>query len=96
MPPFTVAIGKGEYPDLEKIKQLIAQKTKKLIAFNATKLAKEAGNIMSLNMVLLGSIIQTGILPLSADNVKQAIQTKTKKAFMEINLAAFDLGFNQS
>ena len=93
LPPFTVAIGKGTYPDLEEAQKLIRDKTAKLIAFDAQALAKEAGNIMSLNMVLLGSLIQTGIMPISADNVKEAIRTSTKKAFIDINIKAFVLGF---
>ena len=93
LPPFTVAIGKGTYPDLDELQKLIRNKTAKLIAFDAQTLAKQAGNIMSLNMVLLGSLIQTGIMPVSADNVKEAIQTSTKKAFIDINIKAFELGF---
>ena len=93
LPPFTVAIGKGTYPDIEEAQDLIRNKTAKLIAFDAQALAKQAGNIMSLNMVLLGSLIQTGIMPVSADNVKKAIQTSTKKAFVDINIKAFELGF---
>jgi indolepyruvate ferredoxin oxidoreductase beta subunit len=41
---------------------LIRSKTKHLIAFNAADLAKQAGNILSVNIVLLGALIQTGIL----------------------------------
>ena len=93
LPPFTVAIGKGTYPDLEELQKLIRNKTAKLIAFDAQALAKEAGNIMSLNMVLLGSLIQTGVMPVSAQQVKEAIRTTTKKAFIDINVKAFDLGF---
>ena len=93
LPPFTVAIGKGTYPDIQALQELIRNKTARMIAFDALALAKQAGNNMSLNMVLLGSLIQTGIMPLSADNVRQAIRTSTKKAFVDINLKAFDLGF---
>jgi indolepyruvate ferredoxin oxidoreductase beta subunit len=93
LPPFTVAIGKGIYPDIKQMQELIRNKTAKLIAFDALALAKQAGNIMSLNMVLLGSLIQTGIMPVSADNVKEAIRTSTKKAFIDINIKAFELGF---
>jgi indolepyruvate ferredoxin oxidoreductase beta subunit len=93
LPPFTVAIGKGTYPDLDLLQKLIRDKTAKLIAFDAQALAKQAGNIMSLNMVLLGSLIQTGIMPVSADKVKEAIRTSTKKAFVDINIKAFELGF---
>jgi indolepyruvate ferredoxin oxidoreductase beta subunit len=93
LPPFTVAIGKGTYPDIQDIQELIRNKTARLIAFDAQDLAKQAGNIMSLNMVLLGSLIQTGIMPVSADKVKEAIRTSTKKAFVDINIKAFGLGY---
>jgi indolepyruvate ferredoxin oxidoreductase beta subunit len=93
LPPFTVAIGKGTYPDIQELQELIRNKTAKLIAFDAQTLAKQAGNIMSLNMVLLGSLIQTGIMPVTADNVKEAIRTSTKKAFVDINIKAFEMGF---
>ncbi len=93
LPPFTVALGKGVYPDLDKLQELIRSKTKHLIAFNAADLAKQASNILSVNIVLLGALIQTKILPLSADSIKEAIQTKTKKTFVESNLKAFELGF---
>ena len=93
LPPFTVAIGKGVYPRLEKLQALIRAKIKKLIAFDAVDLAKKAGNVMSVNMVLLGALIQTEILPLTAENVKEAIRTKTAKPFVETNLKAFELGF---
>ena len=93
LPPFTVAIGKGTYPDIQEMQELISKKTAKLIAFDAQTLAKQAGNIMSLNMVLLGSLIQTGIMPVTADNVREAIRTSTKKTFVDINIKAFELGF---
>ena len=93
LPPFTVAIGQGIYPDIQELQEWIRNKTARLIAFDALALAKQAGNIMSLNMVLLGSLIQTGIMPVSADNVKEAIRTSTKKDFVDINIEAFELGF---
>ena len=93
LPPFTVAIGKGVYPDITELQQLIRAKTARLIALNAVGLAKTAGNVLSVNMVLLGALIQTGILPVKADHVKEAIRTKTKATFVDINTRAFDLGF---
>jgi indolepyruvate ferredoxin oxidoreductase beta subunit len=92
--PYTVNIGQGVYPDLKELQELIRNKTARLIAFNAAALAEEAGNSLSVNMVLLGALIQTGVLPLSVDEVKEAMKTKTKKAFLDSNLKAFDLGFS--
>jgi indolepyruvate ferredoxin oxidoreductase beta subunit len=94
LPPFTVAIGRGVYPDIDNLQELIKEKAAQLIAFDAIALAKEAGNVMAVNMVLMGALIQTGVLPLSRENVTAAIETRTKKAFTDVNLKAFDLGFS--
>jgi indolepyruvate ferredoxin oxidoreductase beta subunit len=96
MSPFTVTVGSGIYPDLNNLQSLIRAKTANLIAFNAEVLAREAGNILSVNMVLLGALIQTGKIPLSAGTIKDVIRTKTKKAFVESNLKAFELGFSMA
>jgi indolepyruvate ferredoxin oxidoreductase beta subunit len=93
LPPFTVGLGIGVYPDMDELKALIKAKSSRFISFNGIELAKKAGNVMSLNIVLLGALIQTGVLHLTADSVKKAIETTTKKAFVETNLKAFELGF---
>jgi len=94
--PFTVNIGLGVYPDLQELQKLIRSKTAKLIAFNAAALAKEAGNVLAVNMVLLGALIQTNVLPLTAENVKEAMKRKTKQQFLDSNLKAFELGFGEA
>jgi indolepyruvate ferredoxin oxidoreductase beta subunit len=94
LPPFTVATGSGTYPDLDRLQEFIQAKTAKLIALDAAALAIEAGNILSVNMVLLGALFQTGTLPIPSQRVKEAIVKTTRKAFLESNLTAFDLGFS--
>jgi len=91
--PFTVTTGSSTYPSMNVLQALIRKKTAKLIAFDAAAMAKEAGNVMSVNMVLLGALIQTGTVPLSAENIKEAIMKRTRKAFVESNLKAFEIGF---
>jgi len=93
VPPFTVAIGKGTYPDLAHIQDLIRAKTRQLIAFDAVALAKAAGSVMALNIVLLGALLQTGRLPITTEQLETAIRSKTKKAFVDTNLKAFRLGY---
>ena len=92
LPPFTAAIGKGKYPDMDTIKNLIRSKVGRLITLNAHALAKEAGNELSVNMVLLGALIQTGKLPITPESIHEAIAESTKKAFVETNIRAFELG----
>ncbi len=93
LPPFTVSIGRGVYPDLDQAKRLIEAKTGRLVALNAAELAREAGTIMSVNIVLLGALCRTGIVPLADDTVRRAIRARTKASFVEVNLKAFDLGY---
>ncbi|MFC1856726.1 indolepyruvate oxidoreductase subunit beta [Thermodesulfobacteriota bacterium] len=94
LPPFTVAIGRGVYPDLDLLQKLIRAKTANFIGLDAVALAREAGNVLAVNIVLVGSLVQTGLLPLSKECVYEAIRTKTKEAFVDSNLKAFELGFS--
>ena len=91
--PFTVALGQGVYPPLEEMMALIKAKIDKVIAFDGSALAEKAGNPLSLNMVMLGALIGSETIPITAADMKKTISTSTKKAFAESNLKAFDLGF---
>ena len=93
IPPFTVSVGMGVYPSIDGSMKLIRAKVKSLIAFDATSLANKAGSLLTLNMVMIGALAKTGLIPLSESLLKEAIKDKTKKAFLEMNLKAFDLGY---
>ena len=92
--PSTATTGSCPYPALKKLQAIIRAKTAKLIAFDAAALAAQTGNVLSVNMVLLGALMQTGTIPLTVDNVKTAITTISKQTFAASNLAAFELGFH--
>jgi indolepyruvate ferredoxin oxidoreductase beta subunit len=91
--PFTVTIGRGVYPSLAEIQKQIRRKTARLTALDAVALAREAGNVLAVNMVLLGALIQSGTVPLSAAQVQTAIATRTRPEFVDVNTKAFELGF---
>lgn len=93
LPPFTVSIGKGVYPEVETIKSLLKEKCASLVAIDAMALAKKAGSPMSVNIVLLGALVQSGGLGFTKENVIEAIKRKTKAAFLDKNLKAFELGY---
>jgi indolepyruvate ferredoxin oxidoreductase beta subunit len=92
LPPFTVAVGQGKYPAVEEILDKIKTKVGKVIALRGNELAEEAGNVLSLNMVMLGALIGSGATPVTEEVMKKTIGVSTKKAFLESNLKAFDLG----
>ncbi len=92
VPPYTVALGKAQYPDVKAAVKLLSGRVKKLIAFDATSLAVNAGSVLSLNMVMLGALVQSKAVPLSPDLFYKTIREKTKKAFVDVNLKAFESG----
>lgn len=91
-PPFTVAMGQAEYPDINTALELLASRVARLIAFDAVSLAHLAGSSLSLNMVMLGALAQSGATGLPPAMFGTVIKEKTKAAFAEINLKAFALG----
>ena len=93
VPPLSVATGREVYPDIERMLDLIRSKIHRLVAFDGLKVARRAGSPMALNMVLTGALIQTGMLPISADHVKRAMVAQTPLLYQDINKQAFDLGF---
>ncbi len=92
LPPFTVAIGQGVYPDVDKALDLIRDNVCSLISLDGDKLAARAGNPLSLNMVMLGALIGSKVIPLNEDILKQTIAKTTKQTFLESNLKAFGFG----
>jgi len=55
------------------------------IAFDTASLALQAGTVLSLNMVMMGALAQTGAIPLDPELFRQAIREKTKQTFVETN-----------
>lgn len=92
VPPYTVALGKAQYPPVPETMSKIRGRVKKLIYFDATALALQAGSALALNMVMLGALAGSGVLPLETLSIRETIRDKSKKSFVEINLMAFDLG----
>lgn len=92
LPPFTVTVGQGTYPAVDALLDLIKTKVDHVIALDGNRIAEEAGNPLSLNMVMLGALIGSETIPVTADVMKETISVSTKKAFLESNLRAFDLG----
>jgi indolepyruvate ferredoxin oxidoreductase beta subunit len=92
LPPFTVTVGQGTYPPVDEVLDLIERKVERVIALNGNEIAEEAGNPLSLNMVMLGALIGSGETAVTEATMKEVLSTSTKKAFLESNLKAFDLG----
>jgi indolepyruvate ferredoxin oxidoreductase beta subunit len=90
--PYPVSIGKISYPEVGRMLTLMASKVGGLLAFDAGDLARRAGSPLAVNMVLLGALGSTHILPFPEEDILSLIKTRTNPKFLEANLAAFRMG----
>ncbi len=88
MNPMPVITGACEYP--ENIAEKIAQKAH-VTVIDALSLAKEAGNIKAVNVVLIGLMAKS--TDIAYDKWVQTIKTTVPEKFLDVNLKAFDLGY---
>jgi indolepyruvate ferredoxin oxidoreductase beta subunit len=90
--PTDVNTGRAEYPSMDAIKAAIEKLGGKVIEVDATSLAQQAGNLRTMNVVMLGALMATGRLPVSSESLKQVIKENVPKGTEEVNLRAFELG----
>jgi indolepyruvate ferredoxin oxidoreductase beta subunit len=91
--PFTVFLGKSGYPTIKQIEDGMKKVTNKIITLDASALAQQAGSLQSANVVMLGALYGTGLVPMSVETAKTAILGRFKAKVGEINIKAFDLGY---
>ena len=91
--PFTVFLGKSTYPSIQEIEKGLKKVTDKVITMDASALAQQAGSLQSANVVMLGALYGTGLVPMSVETAKAVILGRFKAKVGEINIKAFDLGY---
>ncbi|AMM54958.1 indolepyruvate oxidoreductase subunit beta [Pyrococcus kukulkanii] len=93
IPPVQVSMGLAKYPSMEEIKRIVEEEFGgKFLAFDAEKLAIEAGHVITTNVVLIGALTQTPGFPLSPEHVKEVIRLSVPPRAVDVNMKAFDLG----
>lgn len=82
------------YPNVERIIATLNENYKYVSPIDGSKLAIEAGNILSLNMVLLGAVVADDKFPLSKDSIVEAMKNNLNPKFHKLNLKAIESGYN--
>jgi len=94
--PFTVSLGISEYPELSSVFGELRAKINNLLVIDAQKIAKEAGSIISENMVLLGAAVAIPNFPIDKDLIIQSMKENLPPKSIETNLKAFEKGFKEA
>ncbi len=90
--PVEVVSGMRSYPDMEKMLGLLRSVTDDIHLFDATGIAEEAGDPITTNIVMLGAITRSGLLPYDEEAVVETLKAGLKPRFLEMNMRAFELG----
>ncbi len=87
--PMPVIVGKADYPT--KILTTL-KNAGDVISLDALTLAKESGNMKAVNVVLIGVLAKSSGIAYEKwiDTIKSTVPEK----FLEVNLKAFDAGYN--
>ena len=88
--PMPVIIGAAEYP-ADIISQM-EEKGVKVDALDALSLANEAGTSKACNIVLMGRLAK--YFDMDKEKWETAIKNCVKPQFVDVNLKAFELGYN--
>jgi indolepyruvate ferredoxin oxidoreductase, beta subunit len=89
--PFTVAVGGEQYPNLDDLFKEI-QTHAELYKIDANKIAKEAGAVITKNIVMLGALVASGMLPFKPEVLLETIIEGTAEKYKDINKKAFEGG----
>ncbi len=90
--PVAVLSRRRDYPDLNKLKKTIESLSQGAWLVNVTQMASDLGSPMVANIVLLGSLLGTGKMPLHSDEVEKEIRSAFPSSAVDINLKALKMG----
>ncbi len=90
--PIEVNRGDAKYPPLDKILEALRSIAEEVVTIDATTLAIKAGNPISANIVMLGALAALEKLPFRPEDLREAVRERVPRD-VDINLKAFDLGF---
>lgn len=88
--PVTATLGGGAY-DAEEMITYIRRHVGKLTALDGNTVCKEIGSPKVLNMVMLGAVLRSGVLPLTLEEVTETMERTVKPQFRELNRKALHI-----
>ena len=90
--PTAVTVGEAQYPSLDKIKETIRELARKSWFVDATEIALSLGAPIFTNIIMVGAVAGTGLLPLARKTYEEIIHESFPGPHLEVNLKAFGQG----
>lgn len=90
--PITVSSGAYRYPPFEEVVKQCRNFTPHVTILDAFGIAEEAGSSVAANMVLLGALMATELLPVTEEVLTKTVAKHVPAEFKDANLKAFEAG----
>jgi len=90
--PLDVISGEANYPEVSKMVDRIKDLSRPVWTLNATEIALDMGDPIFSNMVMLGALSATKVIPLHRHSFEEAVKDLLPIARLDQNMAAFDRG----
>ncbi len=92
---FDVKTGQAEYPSISDIIDSFKKLNANVITLDATEIAIKAGTAKVMNVVMLGTLATCPKNPVLRKILEEVIKDRVPSKTIEVNLKAFELGFNK-
>ncbi len=93
--PIDVICGRTTYPSPEDIRRWIGELVAEAWFMDNTQMALELGNPILANVITVGALAGTGVLPLARQDFETVFSQRMAADKVALNLTAFDLGFER-
>jgi len=94
IPPVEVISGMRRYPREKDLLRLLGQVSSKIAVLDATSLAVKAGDPIATNIVMLGALTASNVLPFGEKEITAVMKESIPTRFLDLNMRAFKLGAN--
>ena len=86
-----MAGGEAEYPDLDRLMATIKRLSARTLAIKATEEAQRLGNAIVANVIIVGALVGSGVLPLYRESIEPVLRERFPRA-VELNMIALNRG----
>ncbi|GAB4345089.1 MAG: indolepyruvate oxidoreductase subunit beta [Candidatus Abyssubacteria bacterium] len=93
--PLMVLYGAQEYPAVEELLARLKEMTAEVKVVESTELAKQAGEAMASNVVIIGALAGSGWVPIPLEKFNTVLKEIIPQKILAINQKAFQLGVEE-
>ncbi len=90
--PLGTLIGETKYPNLTDMLNEIGRVAARVQVVEATELAKQAGSAVSTNILMVGCLAGSGLIPIDISYFKEVLDRRFEGSARELNQKVFALG----